>query len=186
MNNEMIKQAYAYGASVALKEAGYAPQVAEQLSVKLAAEADAEGAPPEGGVPGLGEITTKQKVLSHLLGPIAAGASAPEGAGAGRFGRTLGYGAAGAGIGGVGGGAAGAGIGALIAHLLKKDPGMGAVAGGLGGYYGGGVLGQQLGIRKGLQQSAKAEQARMGAGEEPKQASAAAALNEFTARLQGR
>jgi hypothetical protein len=48
MNNEMIKQAYAYGASVALKEAGYAPQEAERLSVKLAAEADAEGQEPEG------------------------------------------------------------------------------------------------------------------------------------------
>lgn len=48
MDNEMIKQAYAYGASVALKEAGYAPQVAEQLGVKLAAEADAEGQEPEG------------------------------------------------------------------------------------------------------------------------------------------
>jgi len=185
MNNEMIKQAYAYGAAVALQEAGYAPQVAEQLGVKLAAEADE--APPEDGAPGLGEITTKQKVLSHLLGPIAAGASAPEGAGWGRFGRTTGYGAAGAGIGAIGGGAAGAGAGALIAHLLKKDPAMGAMAGGLSGYAGGSLLGNQLGIRKGLQQSAKAEQAQMGgAGEQPKQASAVAALNEFTAHLQGR
>lgn len=40
---ELIKQAYAYGASIALQEAGYAPVVAEQVGVKLAAEADAEG-----------------------------------------------------------------------------------------------------------------------------------------------
>ena len=49
--NEMIKQAYAYGASVALQEVGYAPAQAEAAAVQLtlektAAEEDEEGMSP--------------------------------------------------------------------------------------------------------------------------------------------
>jgi len=39
--NERIKQAYAYGAAVALQELGYAPYDAQQAGVKLAMEKEA-------------------------------------------------------------------------------------------------------------------------------------------------
>lgn len=39
--NELIKQAYAYGAAVALQELGYAPYDAQQAGVKLAMEKEA-------------------------------------------------------------------------------------------------------------------------------------------------
>lgn len=48
--NELIKQAYAYGASVALQEAGYAPEQANQAAVQLThektAQEDEEGMSP--------------------------------------------------------------------------------------------------------------------------------------------
>jgi hypothetical protein len=47
--NEMIKQAYAYGANVALQEAGYAPAQAEAAAIQLTQEKTAEEG-EEGGI----------------------------------------------------------------------------------------------------------------------------------------
>jgi len=132
---ELVKQAYAYGASVALQELGYAPTVAEGMAVKLAED------------PG-----TANRILTALLGPLYAGATAPEGQGWKTYGATAGQGnigaLAGAGIGGAGG----AGLGALAALLSrgKFKPGRGALSGGMGGAGLGTVLGQQIGLQKGL------------------------------------
>jgi hypothetical protein len=49
--NEMIKQAYAYGASVALQEAGFAPAQADAAAIRLTLEKTAEE--DEGGMSGL-------------------------------------------------------------------------------------------------------------------------------------
>lgn len=132
---EKVKQAYAYGASIALQEVGVEKTASEHMAVKMAEEP-----------------TTKQRILAALFGPTGAGLSAPEGKGWSSFGHTLGGGLIGSAGGGTLGAGAGAGIGALAALLSKgkikpKDSAlMGALLGGGVGSLGG----QQVGFQKGL------------------------------------
>lgn len=146
MNPELIKQAYAYGAAVALQELGFSAQQAQAGGVKLASEKMAEG--EEERDPALWPAA--------MFGPVGAAIAAPEGKGTSAFGRTLG----GQTLGMLGGGTAGAGLGAgvgALAGLLSRGkfrPGQGALIGGLGGGYlgmgGGGMYGAAKGYQSAL------------------------------------
>ncbi len=117
-----VLDAYAYGASLALQEAGMEKSAADDVAIKLAEE-------PTGG----------QRALNALLGPAYAGLAAPEGKGWESAGRGLLYGMGGSMAGGLGGGLVGGGLGALtgLASRGRIHPTTGA---GVGGY-----IGSQLG-----------------------------------------
>lgn len=130
-NEDQIKLAYAYGASIALQEAGMDKMAADEAAAEMA---EAQGP------------SAAQRAMSLMAGPIGAAYAAPKGHGW----HTLGNVAAGQGLGAVGGGAAGAGLGAGIGALLK-NPGLGAaIGGGLGGL-GGAIYGNQKGLESGVQ-----------------------------------
>lgn len=121
MDENLIKQAYAYGSAVALQELGFDAQQAEIGGIKLAAAKIAEGeeeAMMNASIP----PARPSGVLPTLFGAAGAGA-APEGKRwAGAAGTEFG-GLLGAGAGTVGGGLAGAGIGALVNALTKGRAG---------------------------------------------------------------
>jgi outer membrane lipoprotein SlyB len=107
MENEILKVAYAEGCRVALIDAGYDVKTAESMSADLVEKM----APVEkqaqysSYIPGMAAAADP-----FVLGPIAGGATAPEGEGWRR--------ALGTAVGGIGGG-----IGAeAIAHRLSSNP----------------------------------------------------------------
>jgi len=134
MNTKLIKQAYAYGAAVALQELGFAVQDAEAGGVKLAEAKMAEG---------------EEEEVENA--PIGAAIAAPEGKKLRAAGHTL----RGQLLGQVGGGAlgasAGAGLGALTGLLSrgKIDPRRAAFLGSFGGGHAGAVGGAMYGANKG-------------------------------------
>ena len=166
MNPELIKQAYAYGAAVALQELGYNPQQAEAGGIKLAEEMEGM---EDGGMGGEEMMPQKRPsaALPMLFGELGAMGAAPEGKKLRAMEGTSRGGAAGAGWGALGGATGGATLGALASLLAGKKliPGaagavgqlarrvpMGAAAGIGGGLglLGGGVTGNLIGRNKGF------------------------------------
>lgn len=164
MNPELIKQAYAYGASVALQELGFGAQQAEVGGIKLAEDAMEEG-DDEGG----GRNSSLRAGLGAAAGvPIGAYGGGGVGAALARrkygpprgtfaplegLGHTLG----GAGIGALAGGVGGAALNQLggeSEHPLATSMGAGlgavpgATVGGLAGLLAEARLGNNIPIRK--------------------------------------
>jgi len=140
MNPELIKQAYAYGAAVALQELGFSAQQAQAGGVKLASEKMAEG-----------EEDAGPSAWPGMFGPTAAAIAAPKGKGFSAYGQTMGGQQLGGAVGTLGGAGLGAGAGALASLLSrgKIKPGMGALIGGTGGGILGGIGGGMYGGAKG-------------------------------------
>lgn len=123
--NELVKMAYAYGASVALQEAGYNPAEAETAGIKLAEEADAAPPQEEGTLDMLAKRQLKDKIMQEKSRvPLALGTLSGVGTGAGlgallgkRFGGGMEGAGLGASLGGYGGALLGLGGGALYSHL---------------------------------------------------------------------
>jgi hypothetical protein len=107
------------------------------------------------------DIATKNRVLTALLGPIYAGAAAPEGKGWSSFGKSYGRGVLGGLggelVGGIGGAGLGTGIGALTSALSRGRVSMrdalraGALLGGYLGSVGGGAVGGTKGLISGME-----------------------------------
>jgi hypothetical protein len=118
MDENLIKQAYAYGSAVALQELGYDARQAELGGIKLAAAKIAEGEEAAMMEQGAGRPENPSGVLPTLFGGLG-GLAAPSGK------KWRGYAGAEAGgqLGGAaglaGGSLAGAGIGALVNALTK-------------------------------------------------------------------
>ena len=134
MNTKLIKQAYAYGAAVALQELGFAVQDAEAGGVKLAEAKMAEG---------------EEEEVENA--PIGAAIAAPEGKKLRATGHTLGGQLWGQVGGGALGASAGAGLGALTGLLSrgKINPRQAALLGSYGGGYAGMTGGAMYGANKG-------------------------------------
>jgi len=105
MNPELIKQAYAYGAAVALHELGFSSQQAQNGGVKLAEAKLAEG---EEGMEGMGGAEEAGGMSPALLALLGTGAGA------------LGVGALGAGSAFI----PGMRNPAVLQQLLKRSPGL--------------------------------------------------------------
>jgi hypothetical protein len=121
MDENLIKQAYAYGSAVALQELGFDAQQAEIGGIKLAAAKIAEGE-EEMLAEQMSRPERPSGVLPTLFGAAGAGVAPKGKRWAGAAGTEFG-GLLGAGAGTVGGGLAGAGIGALVNVLSKGRAG---------------------------------------------------------------
>jgi hypothetical protein len=162
MNPELIKQAYAYGAAVALQELGFDIQQAQAGGVKLAEDAMFGEDMPEQAPGGISlqrkQPTRRSSALATMFGPVGAAITAPKGK---KFDAVKGtaIGELSGGLKGLAaGGTAGAGLGALAALLSrgKIKPSIGATVGGLGGVTlgatGGALYGRNKGYRAALEE----------------------------------
>ena len=160
MKAELIKQAYAYGAAVALQELGFGARDAEAGGVKLAMAKMAEGEEEERDYPYIVKVPggPEEEVENApnawaptLFGPLGAAIAAPEGKKLRATGHTLGGQTLGQVGGGVLGGGVGAGLGALTGLLSrgKINPRQAALLGSYGGGYAGMTGGAMYGANKG-------------------------------------
>ena len=144
MKAELIKQAYAYGAAVALQELGFGARDAEAGGVKLAMAKMAEGEEEE-------VENAPNAWAPTLFGPLGAAIAAPEGKKLRATGHTLGGQLWGQVGGGALGASAGAGLGALTGLLSrgKINPRRAAFLGSFGGGHAGAAGGAIYGANKG-------------------------------------